>query len=586
LPTRRPPLRPSLLALTALLCCAHGSDGPSGDKGDGDDGPRYATSFTMVTVDPATPASMKLLVQACAGLENRALGGSVLVRFDDTDELWLDELGLSPAATLSADDFVASCQAEIPSCVRYDYDTQHELLPSILTAASALGALPMDVGLGLDCNVVVDATAELQDKTTQELATRWAFERYAADTTGLAMLNPGYDANAADRSDPPLTSDMGPQTVDFVFSERLFVLFLVNGCQAGDPENLLLDEIVNAGNWPLPLGVYGYNDSWLIGGYLHEAQTRCLDSRNMGAIPSKTVNLSFYSTRRAPIVEPGELTVTPPEEPHYDPEKTYVAFIVGDGDNVDYIMHARGDWMRQRLVACAADEGACAPLTWSISPHLPHLAPDLLEWYAAAGVQTGADYFSLPPSGHLYAYPSSMSDADQDLFVTATEQDAAILGTHSTVHWDWNETWAVAEQEFLPKYAEQGVIQGIIPVNVPYLIDAFPDWPEDRYYEVLGGTVVLFRPRQWRGIDDSDSFFLSPEHMAEELVGYPPGTVTAIYLTSDGGLSLDNSVYPLIDLLPDTVQLVSSDAAAKLALEASGLPSTGARSCGCAGWDG
>jgi hypothetical protein len=74
--------------------------------------------------------------------------------------------------------------------------------------------------------------------------------------------------------------------------------------------------------------------------------------------------------------------------------------------------------------------------------------------------------------------------------------------------------------------------------------------------------------------------------MAEELVGYPPGTVTAIYLTSDGGLSLDNSVYPLIDLLPDTVQLVSSDAAAKLALEASGLPSTGARSCGCAGWDG
>ena len=58
MPTRHPPLSPSLLALTALLCCAQGSDGPSAEKGGGDDGPRYATSFTRVTVDPATPASM------------------------------------------------------------------------------------------------------------------------------------------------------------------------------------------------------------------------------------------------------------------------------------------------------------------------------------------------------------------------------------------------------------------------------------------------------------------------------------------------------------------------------------------------
>jgi hypothetical protein len=41
-------------------------------------------------------------------------------------------------------------------------------------------------------------------------------------------------------------------------------------------------------------------------------------------------------------------------------------------------------------------------------------------------------------------------------------------------------------------------------------------------------------------------------------------------MTSDGGLNLENSYGALIDLLPPTVQLVSTDAAASLALQASG----------------
>jgi hypothetical protein len=60
---------------------------------------------------------------------------------------------------------------------------------------------------------------------------------------------------------------------------------------------------VNDSPWERPIGVYGYNNSWLIGGYLYEAQTRCLASRDMGAIPTETSNLSFFSTRRPPIVD-------------------------------------------------------------------------------------------------------------------------------------------------------------------------------------------------------------------------------------------------------------------------------------------
>jgi hypothetical protein len=56
--------------------------------------------------------------------------------------------------------------------------------------------------------------------------------------------------------------------------------------------------------------------------------------------------------------------------------------------------------------------------------------------------------------------------------------------------------------------------------------------------------------------------------MAERLGALPRGTVTWVYMTSDGGLNLENSYGALLDLLPEHVELVSTDAAAQLALEA------------------
>jgi hypothetical protein len=56
--------------------------------------------------------------------------------------------------------------------------------------------------------------------------------------------------------------------------------------------------------------------------------------------------------------------------------------------------------------------------------------------------------------------------------------------------------------------------------------------------------------------------------MAEELGNYPPGTVTGVYMTSDGGLNLENSFMALVKVLPSHVQLVSADTAARLALSA------------------
>lgn len=563
--------RSSSRVATALFCASALVAGCSKR-----DEPAAPTPITVVTLDPSAPAPQALAVQACAGLRNRKAGGSVFVEADPHDATWLDELGLVPAATLGASAFVEACVAEFPRCVRYDYEAQQALLPNVLTVAAALGAVPLDASLPFTCGeVAFDATRELADYATPALATKWVFDRFGQEATGLAMLNPGYEPAPRDPAHPAMTGEMRPALVDYVFSQKLFVVFLVNGCIAGNADNVALDAVVNSGRFETPLGVYGYNDSWNVaGGDLYEAQTRCLASRNMGAIATTTRNLSFFSTRRAPIVAPHEVEPNATPAVAWSPEKTYVAFVVGDGDNVDYMMSTRHDWFRQRVAECERAGGACPALTWTISPHLPSLAPDLLAWYYEQSHRTGNDHFMLPPSGHLYAYPSSLAEAAQDRFVAATEADARVLGVTGTVHWDWNGTWHDAEDHFLPKYAKaDGAIRGVFPVNVPYLVSTFDWWPAERFFEILdgtdGGRVALFRPREWRGVnDDANPFFVGPQKMADELAGHPKGTVTWVYMTSDGGLSLENSFLAVAKLLPAHVELVSADAAAKLALEA------------------
>ena len=474
---------------------------PDRDTADtaGDAGPRYASAFTVVELGGQATAAFQLAVHACAGLSNRQLGGSVYIQQEAHDPEWLKELALQPADVVDAASFLDTCVTRFPTCVRYSYAEQQRLLPAVLTAASALGAVPLDVQSEAACaDVVFDATVELATHDTPYLATKHVFERFVDQTTGLAMLNPGYDLHADDQSDPGLTRDMPPAMVDFVFSEKLFVVFLINGCGDPSPENELLGRIVNHGGWPTPLGVYGYNNSWLIAGYLWEAQTTCLDSRNMGAIPTETGNLSFFSTRRPPIEEPGELLQAPLEDIAYDPNTTYVAFVVGDGDNIRFIMTTRNVWLRQRIEGCKAPDSTCPPLTWSISPHLTWIAPDVLEWYYATTRQTGNDYFTLPPSGHLYAYPTSLAAADQDRFVAATERDARVLGIQATVHWDWFDTWEDAEASFLPKYATvDGPIRGLFPINVPYAFEMFKWWepaPPHPPGRKPAGAAFLLRP--------------------------------------------------------------------------------------------
>ena len=74
-------------------------------------------------------------------------------------------------------------------------------------------------------------------------------------------------------------------------------------------------------------------------------------------------------------------------------------------------------------------------------------------------------------------------------------------------------------------------------------------------------TVILFAPREWRGYRNSSIPFskhdtLSPKALADEINNYPPGTVTHIYTTSDGGFHL-NQLNELNTYLEEHVSVVN-----------------------------
>jgi hypothetical protein len=158
--------------------------------------------------------------------------------------------------------------------------------------------------------------------------------------------------------------------------------------------------------------------------------------------------------------------------------------------------------MNERVRRCEGATTPCFPLAWTVSPAALQVAPDLLRWYYAQAAATGRDWFVLPPSGHLYAYPGEMGPADQASFVLATEEDAALLNASGTVSWEWATTWPAAIARFFPRYAARGVIQAIFAVNVPFMLPVLSFAPGERYRileDGAGERVVLFAPREWRG---------------------------------------------------------------------------------------
>ena len=73
----------------------------------------------------------------------------------------------------------------------------------------------------------------------------------------------------------------------------------------------------------------------------------------------------------------------------------------------------------------------------------------MLEWFYERSYKTENDYFVLPPSGHLYSYPSQMPTENnvQQNYVIDTERDCQLLSSSGVVTWEWDTHWESAVEQ-------------------------------------------------------------------------------------------------------------------------------------------
>ncbi len=531
----------------------------------------------IMVVDLRSTASIptQLAVQTCAGLFNRnesAAGAAYIFMQTQDDDWWRAVVApASPSSTnMTASAFLAKCLKTVSTGrLRYNYKAQQAISPNIITLAGVLDAVPLEDAdpASQGVPVVFDALESLANFTARD-ATEYVWQRYVDRTTTMAKLNPGLDVHSKPLN-PPLTKDIEPFLVDYVVKERLFALFMNNNCVPGTEEHALMEKITQNNPWPRPIRVYGYDDTYPLAGDIFEAETTCVKEHNMGQIASNGVNNLGFFSREPAIDSPLKQNPEPTRAP-YNKSRTYIAFIVGDGDNVGYVKGQHLDYMKKRVAACAGANPPCYPLTWTQSPQVLHLAPAMMRWYFDQARATGADYFVLPPSGDTYSYPAMMSGQDQINHIRNTERDCQIMNCSGTVDWEWFTTWKSAIEDFYPKYAQNKVIKGLFSVNVPYMFPVLRFGPKE-FFKVFDDSVVAFRPREWRGVTGKSyqRTLLSAPEMAKEVNGYPEGTVTYIYFTSDGGGSVESTFDALVPLLDEHVEVVTPNAAVEMALQSS-----------------
>ena len=571
--------------------------------------------ITVVDLRLSTTVATKLAVLTCAGLFNRdetVAGAAYTIGADGhlpnpggggNDLAWFnDTVGPLPAFT-PVDAFLDTCLSKVAKgYIRYNATENQLVMPNIITLAGVLDAVPLETPpTVVNVPLALDASATFAGATSLS-ATKWVYDRFVNQTSGLAKLNPGFDVHGAHKLNPPLTQPPHVMLADYAVKQRLFTFWLEQGCVPLTAEHAFMETLVTANPWPRPLVVYGYDDTLALAGDLFEAETDCTRQHNMGQVASLLSNLGFFSREpaiTAPLAQNPEPSTAP-----YNASKTYLTVVLGDGDNVAFIKGSRRDWFEQRQAKCAAatpaaaraataaaanDRSNCFPLAWTMSPQTLHLAPAWLRWYFAGAAKTGRDWFVLPPSGDTYSYPSMMPDEARAAFVAATERDATLLGANASVTWEFAGFWERAIKTYLPNYAARGLVRGFFAVNVPYLAPALAFAGHETYKIISGGGsaaagveekddddeakakakksgVVLFKPREWRGGNGGNRYELSAADMAAEVSGYARGTVAHLYVTSDGGADLD-LVYEMVRQLAPHVEVVTPNRLIAMALQ-------------------
>jgi hypothetical protein len=108
--------------------------------------------------------------------------------------------------------------------------------------------------------------------------------------------------------------------------------------------------------------------------------------------------------------------------------KIYVAFILSDGDNLQYVEHL------MRKLWSNPDRGS-VPIGWTLSPAMLDAMPGALNYYSQSS--TVNDNLISGPSGYGYTYPNNWTNANQlNQFVAKTEEYNQRAGFRVVTIWN------------------------------------------------------------------------------------------------------------------------------------------------------
>ena len=275
-----------------------------------------------------------------------------------------DDYGVSFVATDDLWDLVSRFNGALSGYVLYDPATSSQNVA--LSLAGVLGAVA--ISPDLEAQAQAQGLSLVQD--VRGLDELWCWDTYAGQFAGDMLVEHSEDYG------------WGEWLLDFPIARRAFIYF---DATCGDLRTQLasqLDAPLIYG-WGAECGEYEFVKGASEGG--------------ASVVPSDySSNLSVLSN-----VSGVPLTGNhhPPEVLETEDNVHYVAFVMSDGDNIQFLQNAFDDprWW-------GSEHRGSFPMTWEVSPILPDPAPTILQWlYESA---TDNDQAVSGPSGAGYALPS------------------------------------------------------------------------------------------------------------------------------------------------------------------------------------
>ena len=252
--------------------------------------------------DGGLSLGQKIAALACQGLMNREGEGedAVFSLKSGWDSKWLDTaLELHPGdwetvETLTAAQFISGvCASQNFPKILYSKTWHHEILPQLITLAGGLSSVPLDTDTDMDelpawqeQEVSLDAR-QVFPEVSELAATEFVFDHYGGQTSGVAMMNPGWrQPDDLHPLEHELVRDPDVGLTDYIVKNKIFNFFLYTGCVPLTEHHQLMTRIMTdpSTSWTKPVEVFGYNDAVHFFGSIFEAETNCISAHNMGQV--------------------------------------------------------------------------------------------------------------------------------------------------------------------------------------------------------------------------------------------------------------------------------------------------------------